>query len=201
MRDAATFAFTHHLTVVLDARRRRCKNKSVLLVEVRIENDCEVVAAGEQYVAHFLTGNNAVRVAIIHPRADVQRFAIREHAHFGTLSHGLTFTRLTLHEAAEQFTFAPHRFVELSVNHRRGCDDMRFATARTHRRGACRCCCHRLRDQRVGQQHRRRAAQRQCNCQSMSHYFGHPDCGNIGVNFSAFWKYTFFSTLSGRSMP
>ena len=32
-------------------------------------------------------------------------------------------------------------------------------------------------------------------------YRGQPVCGSPGVSFSAFWKYSFFSTASGRSMP
>ena len=32
-------------------------------------------------------------------------------------------------------------------------------------------------------------------------YFGHPACGNPSVIRRAFPKYTFFSTLSGRSIP
>src|SRR5439155_3031030 len=100
--ETATLPLLGDLSVVLDTGRRRGEDEPVLAIEVRVEDQGNVVAVLERDVADFFAGHDRVRIAIEHPRANVDRFTIRDDQDLSTLGYRLSLVQLALNERRER---------------------------------------------------------------------------------------------------
>src|SRR5262249_53327317 len=87
--------------------------------------DAEVVALGDVAVADSLAGHDPGRIAVIHPRSDVERLAVGDDADFSALRDGRAFVQLALDEPGDRRGVAPRRVVEAAVDHWGTGDDAR----------------------------------------------------------------------------
>jgi hypothetical protein len=78
LEHTAALAFLHDLSVVLDAGRCRGEDESVLSIQVGVEDQREVIAVAQRDVADLLARNDAGRLAIEEPGADIECFAVGE---------------------------------------------------------------------------------------------------------------------------
>jgi hypothetical protein len=136
LRDAAALALLHDLAVILDGRRGRGEDEAILAVEVRVEDDREIIAVGERDVADLFTRHDASGLAVVEPRADVERVAIREDAYFGAFRDGRAFLELTLDETRERLGGLPDVVIEASIDDGRLADGLSFRDRRCSLIGA-----------------------------------------------------------------
>src|SRR5574338_654510 len=135
LEHAAAFALLHDLAVVLDTGWRGGKDEAILPVEVRVEDDREVIAVGERHIADLFAGHDAGRLAVEEPCTDIERLTVGEQPHLGPFAHRFTLTQFTLHKVAVYLARLPCLVIELAIDERRPGDDRRRASTWTGRSG------------------------------------------------------------------
>ena len=88
----------------------------------RVEDDDDPVVPAETLAVPDRRCGYAVGLAVVHPRADVQRIVVIQEKDFGRLRRRGAFDRPGLVKIRQHLCPAPHRFVEPAVDDGGGLD-------------------------------------------------------------------------------
>jgi len=106
----------------------------VAVIVERVEQNLEVIVAGERVVAAQLPRDDAARIRIATHDPEIDGLAIDQHAHFGVLRHRFANARVLLHEIRCRLGPLPGHLVEHAVDLDRGRDPSSSQCLRRHRR-------------------------------------------------------------------
>ena len=111
--------------VALHARGADTEDEAGLMIVHRVEVDADVIGI-PLFVTLRQPPGDLVRLAVEHPRADVQRIVVVHHPDFGLLRRRTTFVGILLHEARCRRRHAPGLVVQAAVDDGRRRDACRL---------------------------------------------------------------------------
>ena len=102
--------------VLVGAERVGAEIERVAMVVEGVDGDLELIALVQSGVALHLAGQDAGRIAVPDPDAEIQRLVVVEHAKLGLLGRGFSVLRFALDEVALRRRQRPGLVGQLAVN-------------------------------------------------------------------------------------